>query len=77
MYNIVLEDRDSLNKNANTNEVNARRILEDLMYDLNLKDCFRELVPNGGFTWQRNRDKINEINYPTIAGGFLNNMERL
>ena len=24
------------------------------MYDLNLKDCFRELVPTGGFTWQRN-----------------------
>ena len=36
------------------NEVNAKRILKDLMYDINLKDCFRELVPTGGFTWQRN-----------------------
>ena len=24
------------------------------MYDINLKDCFRELVPTGGSTWQRN-----------------------
>ena len=53
-FNIVLEDRDSINRNANANEVNARRILKDLMYDINLKDCFRELVPTGGFTWQRN-----------------------
>ena len=29
-------------------EVNARRIFKDLMYDINLKDCFRELVPTGG-----------------------------
>ena len=42
--NIVLEDRDSINRNANANEVNARRILKDLMYNINLKDCFRELV---------------------------------
>ena len=35
-------------------EVNARRILQDLMYDINSKDCFRELNPTGGFTWQRN-----------------------
>ena len=53
-FNIVLEDRDSLNRNANADEVNARRILKDLMYDINLKDCFRKLVPIGGFTWQRN-----------------------
>ena len=52
--NIVLEDRDSINRNANANEVNARRILKDLKYDINLKDCFREQVPTGGFTWQRN-----------------------
>ena len=43
----------SINRNANANEVNARRILKDLMYNINLKDCFRELVPTGGFTWQR------------------------
>ena len=30
-FNIVLEDRDSINRNANANEVNARRILKDLM----------------------------------------------
>ena len=24
------------------------------MYDINLKDCFREMVLTGGFTWQRN-----------------------
>ena len=53
-FDIVLGDRDSINRNANANEVNARRILKDLMYDINLKDCFRELVPTGGFTWQRN-----------------------
>ena len=53
-FNIVLEVRDHINRNANANEMNARRILKDLMYDLNLKDCFRELVPTGGFTWQRN-----------------------
>ena len=50
-FNIVLEDRDSLNRNANADEVNARRILKDLMYDINLKDCFRD---TSGFTWQRN-----------------------
>ena len=53
-HNIVLEDRDSINRNANANEVNARRILKDLMYDIYLKDCFWELVPTRGFTWQRN-----------------------
>ena len=53
-YNIVLEDRDSINRNTNLNEVNARIILKDLIYDINLKDCFRELIPTGGFTWQRN-----------------------
>ena len=36
-FNIVSEDRDSINRNANLNavkltEVNARRILKDLMY---------------------------------------------
>ena len=30
-FNIVLEDRDSINRNANANKVNARRILKDLM----------------------------------------------
>ena len=40
------------------NEVNAKRILKDLMYDINLKDCFRELVPTGGFTWQRNNTTV-------------------
>ena len=40
------------------NEVNAKRILKDLMYDINLKDCFRELVPTGGFTWQRNNEDV-------------------
>ena len=30
-FNIVLEDRDSINRNANANEVNARRILKNLM----------------------------------------------
>ena len=44
-FSIVLEDRHSINRNANANEVNARRLLKDLMYDINLKDCFRELVP--------------------------------
>ena len=53
-FNIVLEDRDSINRNAHMNEVNSKRILKDLMYDINLEDCFRELVPNGGFTWLRN-----------------------
>ena len=53
-YNIVLEDRDSINRNTNLNEVNARIILKDLIFDINLKDCFRELIPTGGFTWQRN-----------------------
>ena len=43
-----------INRNANANEMNARQKLKDLMYDLSLKDCFRELVPTGGFTWQRN-----------------------
>ena len=43
-----------INSNANANEMNARQKLKDLMYDLSLKDCFRELVPTGGFTWQRN-----------------------
>ena len=50
-FNIVSEDRDSINRNANLNEVkltevNARRILKDLMYDINLKECFRELMVN-------------------------------
>ena len=53
-YNIVLEDRDSINRNTQLNKVNARIILKDLIYDMNLKDCFRELIPTGGFTWQRN-----------------------
>ena len=42
---LITEDRDSINRNANANEVNTRRILKDLMYDITLKDCFRELVP--------------------------------
>ena len=33
-FNIALEDRDSINRNANANKVNARRILKDLMYDI-------------------------------------------
>ena len=33
-FNIVLEDRDSINRNANADEVNARRILKDLMYNI-------------------------------------------
>ena len=40
-FNIVLEDRDSINRNSNMNEVNSKRILKDLMYDINLKNCFR------------------------------------
>ena len=43
-----------INRNDNANEVNARRILKELMYDINLKDCFREMVPTGGFTWKSN-----------------------
>ena len=62
-FNIVLEDRDSINRNANMNEVNAKRILKDFMYDINLKDCFRELVPTGGFTWQRNNSRYSGF-YP-------------
>ena len=34
-FNIILENRDSINRNANQNEVNARRILKDLVYDIN------------------------------------------
>ena len=33
-FNIVLEDRDSINRKTNANEVNARRILKDLMFCL-------------------------------------------
>ena len=36
-FNIVFEDRDSINRNANANEVNARRILKDLMYDISIR----------------------------------------
>ena len=57
-FNIVSEDRDSINRNANLNEVNVRRILKDLMYDINLKDCFRQLIPTGGFTWQWNNTTV-------------------
>ena len=54
MFDIIIEDRDIINRNANLNKVNARRILQDLMYEINLKDYFMEMTPTGGFTWQRN-----------------------
>ena len=34
-------------------ELIARRIVKETMHDLNLNDCYRELIPTGGFTWQR------------------------
>ena len=49
-FNIVLEDRDSINRNANANEVNARRILKDLMYDIISAVVFTK-TPSWGF-WQ-------------------------
>ena len=34
-------------------ELNARRIINKIMLDASLKDCYREITPTGGFTWQR------------------------
>ena len=50
--NLVLETRDSINRMATSYEANARRILKDIMYDINLRDCYRESNPTGGFTWK-------------------------
>ena len=52
-FNITLEARDSINRNTNQEELNARRITKEIMHDAGLKDCYREAIPTGGFTWQR------------------------
>jgi exonuclease III len=52
-FNITLENRDSAKRNVTAAEITARGILKDLMYDTNIRDCYREITPTGGFTWQR------------------------
>ena len=52
-FNITLEARDSINRNTNQEELNARRITKEIMHDTGLKDCYREAIPTGGFTLQR------------------------
>ena len=50
--NIKLDNRASANRNVTAAEITARGILKDLMYDTNTRDCYREITPTGGFTWQ-------------------------
>jgi hypothetical protein len=50
-FNMTLENKDSANRNANTHEINARRIIKYIMLDTK-KNCYREIKPTGGFTWQ-------------------------
>ena len=39
-----MNDRDSANRLMTPQELIARRIVRETMHDLNLKDCYRELI---------------------------------
>ena len=46
----------------------ARRIVKETMHDLNLKDCYRELIPTGGFTWQR-QNTMSRLDMILVSSG--------
>ena len=60
-FNLTLENRDSVNRNTTPREINCRRILNDIMYDTNTKDCFRQIIPTGGFTWHGSEARQNPM----------------
>ena len=56
-FNITMVDRDSTIINVTQNEINARRITKVLMFDTNLKDCYRG-------EWAIARTKVDRYQVP-------------